>query len=142
MAVQTYPFFTAHRDDFTLKVSAASVPVALVDAKLTKTVVSGILVGLGNNPSRRIRDSQVQDLTLGNEVVETLHELRDGGREVPPVHVEQVDVVRLQLLQACLHRSTHALGAIASEVGHLETVSQAQVVIERLVARLRVSLTI
>lgn len=99
----SYPFVADHGNDITLEVSASSAPATLIDAELTKTVVPGVLVGLGNNPGRRVRYSQVQNLALGDEGVQTLHELRDGAAEIPPVNVEKVDVVRLQLLQACVH---------------------------------------
>lgn len=125
-SISAYPFLAGHGNDLTLEITVASTPAALVDAELTETMVAGVLVGLRNDPGRRVRDAQVQDLSLSDEGVETLHELRDGAGEVPPVDIEKIDVVGLQLLQACVHRGVEALGAIASEVGHLETVSQAQ----------------
>jgi hypothetical protein len=45
-------------------------------------------VGFADDPSRRVTDSEVQDLAILNHMVQALHQLWDAGREVPPVHVE------------------------------------------------------
>ena len=70
--------------------------------------------------TRRVRDTEVQDFACFYERVEGLHDLRNGGRVVPPdmlfisdaddlhsqrtvqMEIEQVDVACLQLLETVL----------------------------------------
>ena len=49
--------------------------------------------------------------------MERLHEFGDGGGEVPPVDVEEIDVVCLEFLQASVQGDAQALGVVAYEVG-------------------------
>ena len=53
----------------------------------------------------------------GDEAVEAVHDFLDGGGEVPPVQVEDVDVVGLQLLEAVLDGDVHGFEGVADEVG-------------------------
>ena len=47
-----------------------------------------LLVGPADRPRGRVRHAEEQHLACSDEVVERLHQLRDGGGEVPPMHVE------------------------------------------------------
>lgn len=42
--------------------------------------------------------------------------LAPSSQHTPPMYIEQVDVIRLQFLQAPLHAHTHALTVIALEI--------------------------
>lgn len=112
----TYSFIPTHRDDFSLKIAAPGVPPALIDAELAQAVVTSVLIRLGDDPGGSVGDAEVQDLALDDEVVEALHELGDARAEVPPVHVEEVDVVSLQLPEGGAHGGVQALAAITGEV--------------------------
>ena len=50
-------------------------------------------------------------------MVERLHQLRDACGEVPPVDVEQVNVVGLELLQGSFKRHMERLCRVTREVG-------------------------
>lgn len=47
-----------------------------------------------------VADAVIEDFTLLADGVEGAQEFGDGGGEVPPMHEHDVDVVRLELLQA------------------------------------------
>jgi hypothetical protein len=49
-------------------------------------------------------------------VIQALHELWDAGGEVPPVHVQQINVVRLHLLEGGFERHVKGLGRVAGIV--------------------------
>ena len=85
-------------------------------------MVARVLVGLGDDPGWGVGDAEVEDFAGGDEVVEALHELLHRGGVVPPVHVQQVDVVGLQLGQAGRERQAQRLGAVAAVVGLDEAV--------------------
>lgn len=121
----------AHGHDLALKVAGRRGPAALVDGELAQAVAARVLVCLGHDPGGRVRDAQVEHLAGGDEVVEGLHQLRDGRGEVPPVHVQQVDVVGLELLEAGLDRRVQALGAVAVEVDDDFLVAEAGVEVGR-----------
>lgn len=67
----------------------------LLDGEFGKSVLTRVLVGLGDNPSRSVRDSEIHYLAGQHEGVQGLHELLDRGRMIPPVDVEDVHVVGL-----------------------------------------------
>ena len=79
-------------------------------------MVARVLIGLGHHPCRSVRDAEVEDLAGCDDVVEGLHQLGNGSRELPPVDVEQVDVVSLKLLERIGQRSVEGLGMVAGEV--------------------------
>lgn len=60
------------------------------------------LISLADNPSRCITDTQIQHLPTLHKLVQALHHLGDTSCEVPPMHIEQVNIVCLELLQAGL----------------------------------------
>ena len=64
----------------------------------------GILVCLSNDPSRSIGYTKVQDLSRPDDIVQGEHDLLDGRRVIPPMNIEDIDVIGLQLDQGCLER--------------------------------------
>lgn len=64
-----------------------------------------------------VRDAQVVDLASSHEIIQSMHQFRDRGVVVPPVHVVEINVARLQVSQRILQRQTQALGTIAAKVG-------------------------
>lgn len=106
----------AHGQDIAFEVPLRGVPLALVDAEGREGVIASVLVGLADDPRRSVADAEVDDFPSGDHVVQRLHELGDGGCEVPPMDIEQINVVRLQLLQACLERDLQALCVVALEI--------------------------
>lgn len=59
---------------------------------------------------------EVQDLSLRDKVVQTVHDLLNRGLVVPPVHVQKVNVVRSQLLQARFNGDMHRLEIVPGVV--------------------------
>jgi len=57
LEIQT--FIASHGDNFALEGAFADVPETLVDRERSQSVVSRILVGLGDNPSRGVRNSLI-----------------------------------------------------------------------------------
>lgn len=62
----------------------------------------GVVVCFHHDPRGCIRDTEVEDLAGGDEGVEAVHDLFDGGGEVPEVQVEEVDIRRLQVVEGFL----------------------------------------
>ncbi len=83
-------------------------------------MVSRVRIGFDDDPSRRVAYAQVQHLALGYEMVETLHDLFDTGGEVPVVHVQDIDVRGLELLERCLNTESERFGVVGAEVGLLQ----------------------
>ena len=50
-------------------------------------MLTGVGVSLCDDPSRRITDTEIQNLALADQGVEGLHQLRDLGSEVPGMNV-------------------------------------------------------
>ena len=51
--------------------------------------------------------------------MEAVHDLLDGGGVIPPVDVQDVDVVSAELLQGRLDRHDHGLGTVSGIVNFL-----------------------
>ena len=77
------------------------------------------LVCFADDPSRRVTDTQVQHFAALHHVVQALHQFWDRCRKVPPVDVEQIDVIRLQFLQASFQGNVQRLGRVTSVVDAL-----------------------
>lgn len=112
-----HALIATHGDDLALHVADSRVPLALVDGERTQAVGARVVVGLDDDPRRRVRHPEVEHLAGGDERVQAVHDLLDGGGKVPPVHVQQVDVVGAQLLQAAVDGDVHALDRVADKVG-------------------------
>lgn len=76
-----------------------------------------VLVRLDHHPGRCIRDTQVQHLAGGDEVVEGVHDLGDGGGEVPVVEVEEVDVGGLEVGEGVGGALAEGFEGVADGVG-------------------------
>jgi hypothetical protein len=58
--------------------------------------------------------------------VQALHDLLDAGLPIPPVHVQQVNIARAEVLQRRFNRDVHRLDVVSSVVnllsyGRIET---------------------
>jgi hypothetical protein len=73
----------------------------ILDNKLGQTVRPSILVGLSNDPSWSIRNTKVQDLSAPDQIVQGEHNLLDGCRIIPPMEIQNINVIGLQLDQGC-----------------------------------------
>ena len=82
-----------HRNDLALKAALHDIPLALVDHKWSLSLLLRIPVGLGDDPRWRIRYTQIQDLSGHNELMKAVHNFLNRRVEVPPVQVQDVDVV-------------------------------------------------
>ena len=111
-----HPLGCAHVDDIALEVPIARGPATLVNDELAQAMVAGVLVGLAHHPGGGVGDAEVEHFALADDVVEALHELGDADGEVPPVHIENIQVVGLQLLQAVAEGEMQGFGAVAGEV--------------------------
>lgn len=73
--------------------------MALVDAELGEAMVAGVLIRFADDPGWGIAHAEVENFPSSDDVVEGLHEFGNRGGKVPPVDVEEVDVVCLEFLQ-------------------------------------------
>jgi hypothetical protein len=110
-----------HGDDLTLHVTKDNVPAALVNAE--RRLACGARVGVGrrNDVCGRVADSQVQDFALLNDGVEGVHDLLNAGGPVPPVDVQDVDPVGLELLQRVTEGDVEGASVVAGRVEGAET---------------------
>ena len=113
---ERHPLRLAHGDDVAFKVAHGGVPEALVDGELREALLTGVLVCLADDPGGGVADAEVEDFSRRDDVVERVHELGDRSGVVPPVDVEQVDVARLEFLEAGLERDVQTLGVVARVV--------------------------
>jgi hypothetical protein len=79
-------------------------------------MVSLTLIRLTDDPGRRVADAQVQHLTGIDYAVEGLHKLRNARREVPPMNIEDIYVIGLELLERRFERNTERLSAVTTMV--------------------------
>ena len=110
---QRHPLTLTHGYDVAFKVARGGVPEALVDAELREALLAGVFVGLGDDPGGGVADAEVEDFARGDGVVEGVHDFGDRGGVVPPVDVEQVDVARLEFLEAGFEGDVEAFGVVA-----------------------------
>src|SRR6266849_1506242 len=66
---------------------------------------------LGDPPSGSVRDADVENLALANQVVQTAHDFFHWCDPIPDVHPVQVDVVGLQSFQTVFYCLHHALAS-------------------------------
>ena len=79
-------------------------------------MITCVLVGFGYYVGGEIGGTEVEDFALAAEVVKAEHYFGDAGREVPPMHVEDVDVVCLEFLKGVADREVQGFAAVAAEV--------------------------
>lgn len=108
---------SAHGNNLSLEVSESGVPSALVHGEGTEAVGPSVVVGLDDNPGGGVGDTKVENLARCDQIVESVHDLFHGGSKVPPVQVQEVNVVSLELLETVLDRDPHALHGVTDEVG-------------------------
>lgn len=80
-------------------------------------MIAGVLVCFGDDPGGGVGDAEVEDFSLLAHGVEGLHEFGDGGGEVPPVEVEDVDVGGLEFAEGGGEGDVEGFGAVADEGG-------------------------
>jgi hypothetical protein len=112
-----HPLIAAHRDNFPLHVPESGVPSPLVDGEGAQAIGPRVAVGFHDEPGWRVGYAEVEHLARDDEVVEPVHHFFDRGGEVPPVHVQQVDVAGLQLDETVLDGGAHAFQGVADVVG-------------------------
>ncbi len=56
---------------------------------------------------------KIKNLSCCNEMMKAIHDFLDAGRVVPPVEIENVDVVRAKLLQGRFDGEMQRLGAVS-----------------------------
>lgn len=66
--------------------------------------------------SSPIRDSKIIHFARTDEIIQTIHELRNRCVVIPPVDIEEVDVASPQILQGVLKSQTKTLGDVATKV--------------------------
>ena len=69
-----------------------------------------------------IGTNQIQDDAPFDVAVKGVHHLVDGGVPIPPVEVEDVDVVSAEIFEAGLDGRLQSLGAITSKRGPFDGV--------------------
>jgi len=72
---------------------------------------------LCNPPGGSVRDADVENLALANEIVQAAHDFFHWCDPVPDVYPVQIEVVGLQSLQTGFYRLHHALAVIARRIG-------------------------
>jgi hypothetical protein len=99
--------------------------VTTIEPELSQSKVSGILIGFGNNPCWCIRNTEIEHFSRSHEIIERLHEFRNGSCVIPCfiiifneainseeltyVNVEDINVVCLKVLQTLLNRELQVL---------------------------------
>src|SRR6202040_2621734 len=85
-----------HRNKFTLDRSLHEAVLNLQPGKLCPASKLRQSVGLGDPPCGSVRDADVENLALANQIVQAAHDFFHGCDSIPDVHPVQVDVVGLQ----------------------------------------------
>lgn len=127
----------AHGDNVPFDSAIHDVPETLINDEWRLPMITSVLVCLGHDPRGGIRDTlescnavrprvhrgraetyQIEHFSLLNERVETIHHFFDRGLPVPPVDVEDIDIRRPELFQACFQADMHRFDAVP-RVQHL-----------------------
>ena len=98
-----------------------------------------ILICLGDYPGWGVRYAEVQNFVGRDEVVKAVHNFFDGGLVVPPMDVEDVNVVCAEFLEAGCHAEMKRLEVIACVVDLLLSSVRALIVGGVLDEKLRMS---
>ncbi len=67
-------------------------------------MVTCVLVRFGDDPGGCVAHAEIENFALLDNCVEGLHEFGDGSCEVPPVDVEDVEVIGLQFAERGIER--------------------------------------
>ena len=63
-----------------------------------------IIVRFGNNPGRCVGHAEIEHLALNDEVVQAIHDFLHAGGIVPPMELQDIDVVCAELFQRRVDR--------------------------------------
>jgi hypothetical protein len=112
---------TTHGNDLALQITQNNVPATLVDAELRLARSTSVSVGRRDDVSGCVADSQVQDFALLDDGVERVHDLLDAGGPVPPVQVQDVDPLGVELLERVAERDVQGALMVAGRVDGAQT---------------------
>lgn len=59
---------------------------------------ASVFVSFDHDPSRCIRNTKIEDLASSDQSIETMHDLLNTGSEIPPMHIQQINIIRTHLL--------------------------------------------
>ena len=79
-------------------------------------MVLSVLICLCHDPGWTVGNATVEDFARCLKVIEAVHYLRHRCRVIPPVKIEDVDVVRLKPFQRVFQSKLQSLDAISSIV--------------------------
>ena len=110
---------SCHGDNVTLEGAVQDVPSSSIDGEGGLAVINGVLVGLRHNPSGHVGSTKVKNLASLDEVMQRVHHFLDGGLKVPPVDVEDVDVVSAETSERLCDGNVHGLFVVSNVVDTL-----------------------
>ena len=84
---------------------------------------------------------QIQDFALHDQVIQAVHDLLHATGVVPPVDVEDVDVVRAELLEGVVDGVVHRLEVVA-DVAALDGDPRTGFVVRRVLVKRSIALAI
>ena len=102
-----------HGQDVSLEVSQHDVPATLINGEGCLAVQARVHVGCTNNPGGRVGDAEIHDFALFDEDVKSVHDLFDRAAVIPPVEVEDIDVIGLELFEGVTKGEVHGLLVVA-----------------------------
>src|SRR6202795_3788151 len=105
-----------HGNQFALYRPLNQAVLELQPDKLCPTSKLRQSICLGDPPGGSVRDADVKNLALANQVIQTAHDFFHRCDPVPDVHPVQVDVVGLQSFQTGFHCLHHVLAMIARRI--------------------------
>ena len=80
---------------------------------------TSVRIRLCDKPSRAVGHSEIEDFTLFHQIVEAVHDLLDAAGVVPPVKVEDVDVIGAKLPERGVDGVVKGFRVVSSEVRFL-----------------------
>ena len=111
-------FGARHGEDVALEVALEDAPRALVDHEGRLAREARVQVSLGDYPRGRVRNAEVEDLAGRDEMVQAIHDFLDTAGVIPPMQVEDIDVVGSELLEGSMNGNMHRFEVVA-RVMHL-----------------------
>jgi hypothetical protein len=112
-----------HRNDLTLHVAEYDIPATLVDAELRLAGSTSVGVGRRDDVCGCVADAQVQHFALFNNSIKRVHDLLNASGPVPPVDIQDVDPVGLELLQRVAKRDVERTLVVAGGIERAETLA-------------------
>jgi len=108
---------TSHGYDFALEGAVEDVPCSLIDDEGCEGVIASVLVGLRYDPGRSVGNSEVEDFALLDQLMQAPHNLFDARLVVPPVDIEEINVIGAKFLQRSFNRDMEGSNAVSNEEG-------------------------